>query len=171
MIHYQLRCSQGHEFDGWFGDSIGFERQAKRGLVECPSCGDTKVERGLMAPAVPRKGGRQEARHEGRHAQEPAPRRPAPPAEDGTGTGVPAVKAAGGVMPAQVLAALQRMRAEVEKNCDYVGEDFAEEARKMHRGESERRGIYGETTQEQAESLAEDGIEVSRIPWVPRADG
>jgi len=70
-----------------------------------------------------------------------------------------------------MLSMLQRMRAEVEKNCDYVGPGFAGEARKMHRGESEYRGIYGETTEEQAESLAEEGISVARIPWVPRADG
>ena len=52
MIHYQLRCDQDHEFDGWFNDSAGFEKQAKRGLIECPTCGATKVSRALMAPAV-----------------------------------------------------------------------------------------------------------------------
>jgi hypothetical protein len=59
----------------------------------------------------------------------------------------------------------------VERNCDYVGDQFAEEARRIHAGDSEKRGIYGETTPEQAEALAEDGIAVARIPWVPRADG
>jgi hypothetical protein len=77
----------------------------------------------------------------------------------------------GGVIPDQMRAMLQRMRAEVEKNCDYVGPEFAEEARKIHRGESDKRGIYGETTPEQAEALSEDGIEFASIPWVPRADG
>ncbi len=66
---------------------------------------------------------------------------------------------------------LQRMRAEVEKRCDYVGPGFAEEARRIHNGESEARGIYGEATPEEAERLADDGIEVASIPWVPRADG
>ena len=70
-----------------------------------------------------------------------------------------------------MLAVLQRMRAEVEKNCDYVGPDFADQARAMHRGEVEAKPIYGETTEEQAESLAEEGIDVAKIPWVPRADG
>jgi hypothetical protein len=74
-------------------------------------------------------------------------------------------------MPAQLIAMLQRMRAEVEKNCDYVGPAFAEEARRIHRGESDKRGIYGETTGDEAEALASEGIEVSSIPWVPRADG
>lgn len=74
-------------------------------------------------------------------------------------------------MPDHIRAQLQRMRAEVEKQCDYVGAEFAAEARRIHTGESAARGIYGETTAEEAEALAEDGIEVARIPWVPRADG
>lgn len=157
MIHYQLRCDQGHEFDGWFKDSAGFERQAKRGLVECPTCGEVKVERALMAPNVPSK--RRSARQEAARA-EPA----VPPSESTPVT-------AGGRMPDHVRVMLQRMRAEVEKNCDYVGPEFADEARKIHRGESDKRGIYGETTPEQAEALSDEGIEIAAIPWVPRADG
>jgi hypothetical protein len=158
MIHYQLRCSQAHAFDGWFKNSTTFESQARRGLVECPECGDTGVERALMAPALTKR----EA------LPVPVAAAPSPPAE----APVPSnEKVAGGRLPAQMLAALQRMRAEVEKNCDYVGPSFATEARKMHRGETEHRGIYGETTEDQAESLAEEGITVARIPWVPRADG
>ena len=74
-------------------------------------------------------------------------------------------------MPDHVRAVFQRLRAEVEQNCDYVGDSFADEARRIHNGESDRRGIYGETTPDEAEALAEEGIEVSSIPWVPRADG
>ena len=74
-------------------------------------------------------------------------------------------------MPAQMIAMLQRIRAHVEKNCDYVGPAFAEEARKIHRGEAEERGIYGETTPDEAETLAEEGIEIHSVPWVPPADG
>ena len=152
MIHYDLRCSEDHAFDGWFKDSAAFERLAKRGLLECPHCGGSKVERALMRPAV--------ARGETPPAPAPVPQPPEP-----------RTAVAGGPMPAQMRAMLQRMRAEVEKNCDYVGPQFAEEARKIHRGESDKRGIYGETSPEQAEALAEEGIEFSRIPWVPRADG
>jgi hypothetical protein len=68
-------------------------------------------------------------------------------------------------------AMLQKLRAEVERNCDYVGPDFAAEARRIHNGKSDRRGIYGEATPEQAEGLRDDGIEIGQIPWVPRADG
>lgn len=154
MIHYQLRCGQNHEFDGWFKDSTTFERQAKRGLVECPICGDTKVTRALMAPAVT--------------TREAAP--PPPPPVPAKVAAV-APQAPNGPIPAQLVAMLQRMRAEVEKNCDYVGPEFADEARRMHRGESDKRGIYGETTKDEAEALADEGIEISSIPWVPRADG
>jgi len=67
-------------------------------------------------------------------------------------------------------ATLQRIRAEVERNCDYVGEQFATEARRIHDGEAEARGIYGEATPEQAQALADDGIEVGQVPWLPRSD-
>jgi hypothetical protein len=158
MIHYQLRCSQEHEFDGWFPDSAGFDRQVTLKLVECPQCGNTDIERALMAPALGRNPKRQHS--------EPAPVE-ASPTEAKAAVALPP----SGPLPDQMRSMLQRLRAEVEKNCDYVGPDFADEARKMHRGESDRRGIYGETTPEQAESLADDGIEVTSIPWVPRADG
>ena len=155
MIHYQLRCGQLHGFDGWFKDSASFEKQAKRGLIECPECGGTDIERALMAPAVAKR------------ESLPVPvARPEPPAQV-----PPPVKATTGRLPAQVMAALQRMRAEVEKNCEYVGPDFADQARAMHRGEVEPKSIYGETTEEQAETLSEEGIAVAKIPWVPRADG
>jgi len=152
MIHYQLRCGGDHAFDGWFKDSAAFELQVRRGLVACPECGNTDVGRALMAPAVAT-----------RPRAAPAESAPAQPET------VPERRA---VVPDAVRAVLQRLRSEVEKHCDYVGADFAAEARRIHRGESDRRrGIYGEALPTQAESLAEDGIEIARIPWVPRADG
>src|SRR6202161_2779504 len=111
MIHYQLRCGQSHGFDGWFKDSASFEKQAKRGLIECPECGGTDVERALMAPAVAKRGSL------------PAPiAAPQPPAPVASSVPVASPEKTATVrMPAQMLAVLQRMRAEVEKNCDYVG--------------------------------------------------
>lgn len=154
MIHYQLRCEAGHEFDGWFRDSAGFEAQAASALVACPSCGSVEVARALMAPAIPRKG------RELIIAADPPP----PPAEPGM------PQSAGGALPDAVRAALQNLREEVEKNCDYVGADFAEEARRIHYGEATPRGIYGESSDEDVEALEEDGIAFARIPWVPRND-
>jgi hypothetical protein len=162
MIRYDLRCSQTHEFDGWFQDSAGFTRLAAAGLVECPRCGDIGVTKRLMAPAVRTS-----------HAAAPLAVPPAPP-EPPNPAPTPATlapQAVGGRLPPQMLAVLQRMRAEVEARCDYVGRDFAAEARRIHNGESARDGIYGEATEAEAEALVEDGIGVARIPWVPRADG
>lgn len=147
MIHYQLQCAEGHRFDGWFQDSAGFERLAGAGHVECPNCGGSGVTRALMSPALARDRG----------SENPA-KQPAPPARERT-------------MPAEMLAVLQRVRSEVEKNCDYVGNEFSAEARRMHAGESERRSIYGEATSAEAAALREDGVDVVQIPWVPRADG
>ena len=161
MIHYQLRCAEDHAFDGWFKDSAAFEAQAGRGLVACPQCGDVQVRRALMAPAVAK-------RASGDVAKVPGP----VVDESGQPVSKPAsVPAAGGRMPDHIRGMLQRLRAEVEKNCENVGDSFATEARRIHNGESEARGIYGSATPEQAEALADDGIEVARIPWVPRADG
>jgi len=161
VIHYQLLCGASHEFDGWFKDSANYERQAKRGLISCPVCADTKVTRALMAPRLGKRG--LVIEHETAAPVAPAPPMPAAP--------MPAAPMqAGGVMPDQMRAMLHKLRAEVEKNCDYVGPDFATEARRIHNGEAAPRGIYGESTQAEAEALADDGIGVARIPWLPRAD-
>ena len=170
MIHYQLRCENGHGFDGWFRDSAAFEKQAAAGFVECPSCASVKVERALMAPAIPKKG--RAARNARPDAPPPEP--PKPQADAAATPPPPAVPALppaiAARMPAELRAALAKLRAEVEKNCDYVGRDFAEEARKIHRGEAEPRGIYGETSPEDAAALREEGVEFTSVPWVPPTD-
>jgi hypothetical protein len=170
MIHYQLRCAASHEFDGWFQDSAGFDKLAAAGLVECPHCGGTQVARALMAPAV-RKSRRKVTAPPAAEEKPPAPEAPATTALVPADSGGMSQRVAAGPIPAQLLAMLQRMRAEVEKSCDYVGDGFAEEARRIHNGEVEARGIYGEATEAEAEALAEDGIDIARLPWVPRADG
>jgi hypothetical protein len=157
MIHYQLRCGADHKFDGWFKDSAAFDAQVERSLVSCPECGSTQVHRALMAPSIGRK--RVIVDQTGEPAVVPA----ADPA--------PAEQKVAAGMPDQVRAVLQRLRAEIERTGDYVGPAFAEEARRIHRGESEQRSIYGESSPAEAEALADEGIEVAQIPWIPRADG
>jgi len=131
MILFTLRCSSGHEFEAWFRNGDGFETQQQAGGIACPHCGDTDVEKAVMAPAISRSRGS-----------------PPPPT------------------PAQMKAMLVAMRRQVETNCDYVGENFAEEARRIHYGEIDPHGIYGEASAEEAEALAEEGISVGRIPWI-----
>jgi hypothetical protein len=159
MIHYALQCAGGHDFDGWFKDSASFDEQSRRGLLACPECADTKVERALMAPSV-----------RTRRAAAPKLIAAQPAAPAAVPAPVPST-AVGAPMPDQVRAVLQRIRAEVEKSCDYVGPDFAQAARDIATGAEPPRAIYGEATPEQEAELAEDGIEVARIPWVPRANG
>jgi hypothetical protein len=158
MIHYQLRCAADHAFDGWFASSTGFDAQVARGLVQCPICDSRQVSRALMAPSI-------NSRKGDRPTPEPEP---APP--EAASSKQPVAVTNNG-MPAQVRAMLQKLRGEVERACDYVGPDFAEEARRIHYGETAPRGIYGETTPDEAEALAEEGIGIARIPWVPKADG
>jgi hypothetical protein len=163
MILYRLRCSKGHEFDSWFKDSKSYERQEKKSLIGCAVCGDAKVARALMAPRLGTKGNKKKT---GVPAVVEAP--PAPsPVQQQTEQKMAALAKH---VPRELREALLKVRAEVEKNCEHVGDKFAEEARKIHYGESDKRGIYGETTDEEAEALAEEGIEFGRLPWIPRGN-
>jgi len=164
MIVFTLKCQEGHEFETWFRDGATYERQARRGLVTCPDCGSTKVEKAPMAPRLGRSAKSDAApRREEQAAAEatPAPTAapvPAEPMPDRPPT------------PAEFRRALQVLRRHVETNCENVGKGFAEEARRIHKGEAKARGIYGDATPAEAKKLAEDGIEVAAIPWVPSSD-
>jgi len=165
MILYRLRCSKGHEFESWFKDSKTYERQEKKSLIGCAVCGDAKVTRALMAPRLGTKGNKKTAVATAVPATAPAPG-PAPqPSPEQQKMAALAKQ-----MPKELREALLKVRAEVEKNCEHVGPKFAEEARKIHYGESDKRGIYGETSDEEAQALAEEGIEFGRLPWIPRGN-
>ena len=156
MILYNLVCANQHEFEGWFKDSQAYERQAKARHVSCPVCGDSKVRKAVMAPRI-NKGRPSEARVA--EATPPAQAGQAPPANSPPSP-----------QQQKFLMALREMRKHVESNCDYVGEKFPDEARKIHYGETEARSIYGEASEKQADELKDEGIEFHRIPWTPRED-
>jgi hypothetical protein len=162
MIKYRLRCANDHAFESWFKDSATYERQEKRKLLECPVCGNPKVERAIMAPNVGRKGNARTAPV--RQEPEAAPAPEAPPTPN-----VPVV-AHGPALPPEMRKVLMELRRQVEKNCDYVGDKFADEARKIHYGETDKRGIYGETSDEEAAALVEEGIEFGKLPWLPKGN-
>ena len=107
--------------------------------MACSTCGDTKIEKALMAPNIS-SSRKKEAAAETAKA-------------------------------ADAMRALAELQDHVVQNFDYVGPEFAEEARKIHHGESEKRDIYGEATEEDARELSEEGVEIGRVPWLPRADG
>ncbi|PVM92239.1 DUF1178 domain-containing protein [Caulobacter radicis] len=137
MIKYALACDHAHEFEGWFGSSSDYDDQAARGLVECPVCGSTGVRKQIMAPAVA-----------GTKAQRSAPQ---PDAR----------------MREMMMTAMSEVRREVEENFDYVGDRFAKEARDIHEGKSEERGIYGEASPKEVKALLEDGVKVAALPPAP----
>jgi len=151
MILYNLRCRKGHEFEAWFRDSAAYDGQAEAGKVICPTCGNRRVEKAPMAPRLAK----------GRDKTAPAANLPekAIPATGGTATNSP-----------EVLKALRELRKQVEANCDYVGREFAEEARKIHYGETDPHGIYGETSDDEARALKDEGIDFCRVPWPTRHD-
>jgi hypothetical protein len=137
MILFALRCAHGHEFEGWFRDGDGFEAQQNSGEIACPHCGDTTVEKAVMAPRL---GRTREVR---------------PPA----------------LALSEMRKALTELRRQIETHCDYVGGRFAEEARRIHYGETDPHGIYGEASNEESRALADEGIRFGQIPWVPFSDG
>ena len=165
MILYRLRCRKGHEFDSWFKDSKAYERQEKRSLIGCPACGDSKVVRAPMAPRIGKGSGKRTVTDVEMPAEAKAPAVPAVPTPQQQQMAALAQQ-----MPKEMRETLLKLREQVEKNCEPVGQNFAEEARKIHYGESDKRGIYGETTDDEAEALAEEGIEVGRLPWIPRGN-
>ena len=137
MIQYSLQCSKGHRYDAWFKNADAYEQQQARGIVSCAVCGDGAVEKAPMAPAVARTDGEK-------------------------------VSLSSGSAEARRFRELLRAyRQKVMSEADYVGDKFAEEARKIHFEETEARGIYGEATRDEVVALADDGIEFMPLPDLP----
>ena len=151
MIRYQLRCEFGHPFESWFRSSAAYETQERRKLVNCPTCGSSKVERAIMAPQIVSK--------MGRDSTAAAPAAEATPAPAST----PLMLA----QERELRVKLKELRDHIVKNADNVGERFANEARKMHYGDIEHRPIYGEASPDEARALIDEGVEVSSLPVLP----
>jgi hypothetical protein len=156
MIRYALACAKGHTFESWFQNSAAFDKQAKRGLVECPVCGNTKVEKALMAPTLA--GTR-------KRAQPAAPMvsNEAAPVADATAAPVAMMSPE----EREFRTKLKELREHLTKNADNVGRKFPEVARKMHYGEIEHRSIYGEASSDEAKELHEEGVEFHPLPVLP----
>jgi len=152
MIHYQLRCTQGHSFESWFKSSSAYEAQEKRNLVSCPVCGSSKIERDIMAPRIGSKKDREGA--------VPAP---AAATEVAPVASTPLLMA----QERELRAKLKELRDHIVKNADNVGERFPNEARKMHYGDIEHRPIYGDASPDEARALIEEGVEVTPLPVLP----
>ena len=137
MIQYSLVCENDHKFDAWFASASAYDSQSKRGIVTCPICDTRQVEKALMAPAVSRAGSERVSLAIGHPQHE------------------------------QIRAALRAMRDKVMSEADYVGDRFAEEARKIHFKDVESRGIYGEATTDEVAALVEEGVDFMPLPNIP----
>ena len=173
MIKYQLICDLTHEFEGWFQTGAAFGAQNEAGLITCPVCDSVKVRRALMTPnlASPKRR-RDDVRR-------------LPMAETGhqAGTNVPSSQTASAHVAAskpasaqaapsqavlgEAIAQLRQLQRKVKSECRDVGTDFATEVRKMHYGDSEPKNIYGHSSAEERESLADEGIDIVTLPWLP----
>lgn len=143
MIVYNLACDQPHPFEGWFASPADFENQRDNGLVECPVCGSKQIERKLHAP---------------RFNTGAAPSNKVEAVESAT-------QPDGEIDHAKMREAMLGFANHVRENTEYVGEQFADEARAMHYGDKEHRGIRGRADRETAEALREEGIEFASLPF------
>jgi hypothetical protein len=160
MIHYDLQCEQGHIFDSWFQNSAAYDKQAKRSLVTCPVCGSAKVEKAIMAPRLAPRLARADA----------AAPEPSEPAVQPAATATPPGKAPVAMMSPperEFRQKLKELRDHITKNASYVGQNFPEEARKIHYGETEHRSIYGEASPREAKELHDEGIAFHPLPILP----
>jgi hypothetical protein len=146
LIAYNLVCSGGHTFDGWFQSSAAFDAQVAQGALACPICGDARVQKGIMAPAVKTSVTKRKGRPDPISAPPPMATTPD---------------------PTRMKQFMAGFRKYVQENADYVGPRFPEEARKIHYGEAEERQIYGEATPDEARDLVEEGADIAALPPDP----
>ena len=139
MIRFHLKCADDHSFESWFQSGAAFAALQAAGHVICPECGSSRVEKALMTPAL-RPGSRAEAAPARPDLRDPATARE---------------------------AALAELKRQVEANSEYVGMNFAAEARRIHSGDAPERSIYGETRLDDARKLIEEGVPVAPLPFLP----
>lgn len=140
MIRYSLKCGAGHGFDSWFQNAGAFSALQAAGQVTCPVCGSSEIGKELMAPAV----------------------RPARKAKAAM-PGKPDLSAPASELEEQIAA----LRRQIEENSEYVGMNFAAEARAIHAGDAPERAIHGEAKPEEARAMIEEGLPVAPLPFLP----
>jgi hypothetical protein len=162
MIKYALRCDKQHNWEAWFASISGYDDQQARGLVECPFCGTTSVEKAPMAPAIV--SSIKAARHSESAAQTS---KTAPVPDPGIATSnLPSL-----TLPEPIQAMLAEFKQHIEATHDYVGDTFAREARAMHEGDTQERPIYGQATTSEIRDLIEDDIPIAPLPTLASPKG
>lgn len=162
MISFDLACAGAHIFEVWFRSSADYEAQRERGLIQCPTCGNSEVTKAVMAPNVAAKGNRSGGL--------PVP---LPQGDAGSAPSAPMIAGAASGLPPEakaMLAAIARAQAEALPQSRWVGKRFAEEARaQAAAGDDAVQPIHGQATPQEAEALLDDGIAVMPllVPIVP----
>ena len=138
MIKYNLKCSKGHEFESWFSDSKEFDKLNKKKLLECIYCSSNKIEKSIMAPMI---------------------------------SGSKLKENSLDLVNEKLLNEkneLLQIRKYIEKNFEYVGDKFSQKVREVYYDKENKKTIYGTTTKEERDELAEEGIDLLSVPWVSK---
>ncbi len=138
MIKYNLKCSNGHEFISWFSDSLEFDKLNKKKLLECIYCSSKKINKSIMAPMI--SGGKLKEDSSNLLNEKLSDKK----------------------------KELLQIRNYIEKNFEFVGDKFSQKVREVYYDKKTRKTIYGSTTKEEREELAEEGIDLISIPWVSK---
>ena len=142
MILFDLQCDKNHKFECWFASSTKYEEQLKDKMIICPYCNSTKIQKSLMAPNINTKSTSKNSKKNTKKK----------------------------LVQENLEYQIKKFRKYIEKNTDNVGKNFAEEARKIYYGETKSRPIRGESTEKEAQELAEEGIQFSKLPWYTKED-
>ena len=142
MILFDLQCEKGHKFECWFATSANYQEQLKNKMIVCPYCNRTKIQKSLMAPNINTKSTYKNSKKNNQNK----------------------------LAQNNLVNQIKKFKKFIEKNTDNVGKNFAEEARKIYYGETKSRPIRGESTENEAKELAEEGIPFSQLPWYSKED-
>jgi len=136
MIKYNLKCQNDHEFESWFSNSEEFEKLNKKKLLECIFCSSKKINKSIMAPMISNSKNKDDE-----------------------------LNMINKKLKSEKIK-LYNLRKYIERNFDYVGKDFSKKVREVYYDNKNRKAIYGTTTPEEREELAEEGIDLLSIPWI-----
>ncbi|MDE0113149.1 MAG: DUF1178 family protein [Albidovulum sp.] len=142
MIRFTLGCADDHEFESWFKSNDAYDSLAAAGMIACPVCGSCNVGKKMMAPQVSTRNGTKD------HKKEQQPVKIADPKN-------------------KFEKAIEKLKRKIEKESEYVGTNFANEARAIHSGESPERSIFGEAHASETRALIEEGVPIAPLPWIP----
>ena len=137
MIRYDLVCENEHFFESWFKDSKSYQKQLEANEIACPKCNNSNISKSLMAPGIPKK------------------------------TNTKNGNVIANSSSSTINNAIRKIRDEIKKNSEYVGDQFPEEARKIHYNEAEMRSIYGKASKKEITELVDEGIDIIQIPEIP----